>query len=85
MGTGLTKPGKRTENEANLSLADFGERVIRDTLLLLGRLETDRVNTAQSLANEKQRVAMLKAKIDEYAHRRLHFMPIAVQKGMQFE
>ena len=70
------------KNEANFSLVNFGEQVIKDTLLLIGRLETDRVNTAQSLAKEKQRVEMLKSKITEYTHRRMHFMPIAVQKGI---
>ena len=69
-------------HEKPLSLPEFGDRVIKDTLLLLGRLETDRVNTGQSLVLQKQRVKQLRAKIDEYAHRRLHFLPIAVQKGL---
>jgi len=78
----ITGTGLRTsdENETKSSLVNFGEQVIKDTLLLIGRLETDRVNTAQSLSKEKQRVAMLKSKITEYTHRRMHFMPIAVQK-----
>ena len=72
---------KREADSQPPSLTEYGEKVVRDTLLLLGRLETDRVNTSQSLAMQKQRVIMLKTRIDNYAHRRMHFMPIAVQKG----
>lgn len=78
-GTGLIKM-KREADSQPPSLTEYGEKVVRDTLLLLGRLETDRVNTSQSLAMQKQRVIMLKTRIDNYAHRRMHFMPIAVQK-----
>ena len=82
-GAGFMKLSQDPQiHEKPLSLPEFGDQVIKDTLLLLGRLETDRVNTAQSLVLQKQRVKQLRAKIDEYAHRRLHFLPIAVQKGL---
>ncbi|XP_065062478.1 coiled-coil domain-containing protein 178-like [Rhopilema esculentum] len=80
-GAGLRKlPIDFQIDKKNSDLPDFGERVVKETLLLLGRLETDRVNATQSLASEKHRVRILKAKIDDYAHRRMHFLPIAVQK-----
>eukprot|EP00794_Sanderia_malayensis_P004758 gene4758-5384_t len=80
-GSGISaiKPAP-VKDQSSMCLSDFGDAVIRETLLLLGRLETDRVNTVQSLAEQKERVQQLKAKIDEYSHRRMHFLPIAVQK-----
>ncbi len=68
-------------DNTQMTLADFGEMVIKETLLLLGRMETDRVNTIKALISQRERVLQLKAKIDEYAHRRMYFMPIAVQRG----
>lgn len=58
-----------------------GHNIVEEVLTLLGRLETDRVNTEQMLVKEKERVKQLGRSIDEHACKRMHELPVAVQKG----
>ena len=55
--------------------------VIEEVISLLGRMESDRVTTEQILAKEKERVQSLRDEIDSKAYKRLHDLPLAVQRG----
>lgn len=57
------------------------EEVIDEVVTLLGRLESDRQDTEDSLEKEKKRVVWLQGKIDRLAQKRLVELPKAVQKG----
>lgn len=58
-----------------------GHEIVDEVLTLLGRLETDRVNTQQMLVKERERVQQLGKSIDQHACKRMHELPNAVQKG----
>ena len=55
--------------------------VIEEVISLLGRMESDRVTTEETLAKEKERVQTLRDEIDSKAKKRLHDLPLAVQRG----
>lgn len=54
--------------------------VIEEVIYLLGRMESDRVTTEETLAKEKERVQSLRDEIDSKAKKRLHDLPLAVQR-----
>ncbi|KAK2574373.1 Coiled-coil domain-containing protein 178 [Acropora cervicornis] len=54
--------------------------VIEEVISLLGRMESDRVTTEETLAKEKERVQSLRDEIDSKAKKRLHDLPLAVQR-----
>ena len=58
-----------------------GAGITDEVLTLLGRLETDRVNTEQNLQKEKERVHQLGMTIDKHAFRRMQELPVSVQRG----
>ena len=60
-----------------------GHDITDEVLTLLGRLETDRVNTEQMLKNERERVKQLGNSIDQLACRRMQELPNAVQRGIK--
>lgn len=55
--------------------------VIEEVISLLGRMESDRVTTEETLAKEKERVQSLRDEIDSKANKRMHDLPLAVQRG----
>lgn len=57
------------------------EDVTEEVILLLARLETDRQETLKNLHKERERVKMLKSKINDLAEKRMKELPVAVQKG----
>ena len=58
------------------------EETLQGAFHLLGRLETDRVNTAKALASEQERIDQLRSKIEIHAYHRMEVLPKAVQDGM---
>ncbi|XP_077991434.1 uncharacterized protein LOC144445672 [Glandiceps talaboti] len=56
------------------------EDVIDEVVVLLGRLETDRGDSQSMLEEEKKRSAMLSARIDKLAEKRMYELPLAVQQ-----
>ncbi|XP_033123693.1 coiled-coil domain-containing protein 178-like isoform X2 [Anneissia japonica] len=55
------------------------EVVIDEVVTLLGRLETDRMDTEKTFYKEKQRVIWLRERIDKLANHRMQELPKAVQ------
>ncbi|KAL9979922.1 hypothetical protein ACROYT_G008441 [Oculina patagonica] len=54
--------------------------VIEDVITLLGRMESDRLSTQDALVKERERVQSLRDEIDTQAYKRMHDLPLAVQK-----
>ncbi|XP_006822410.1 uncharacterized protein LOC102808581 [Saccoglossus kowalevskii] len=74
----IMPPGLEMEIEAEIPTLG-AEEVIDETVTLLGRLETDRRDTADRLEEEKKRSDMLRARIDKLAEKRMYELPLAVQ------
>ncbi len=55
--------------------------MIEDVITLLGRMESDRLSTQDALVKERERVQSLRDEIDTQAYKRMHDLPLAVQKG----
>ena len=55
--------------------------VIEEVISLLGRMESDRLSTQDALVKERERVQKLRDEIDMQAYKRMHDLPLAVQKG----
>ena len=55
--------------------------IIEEVITLLGRMESDRLSTQDGLVNERERVQFLRNEIDDKAYKRMHDLPLAVQKG----
>ena len=55
--------------------------VIEEVISLLGRMESDRLSTQDSLVKERERVQKLRDEIDAQAYKRMHDLPLAVQRG----
>lgn len=55
--------------------------VIEEVITLLGRMESDRLSTQDTLVNERERVQRLRDEIDAQAYKRMHDLPLAVQRG----
>ena len=60
-----------------------GDDVIDEVILLLGRMESDRISTLEALVKERERVQLLRSQIDTQAYKRMHDLPLAVQRGMR--
>ena len=58
--------------------------VIEEVITLLGRMESDRHSTQDALVNERERVQRLRDEIDAQAYKRMHDLPLAVQRGKSF-
>ncbi|KAJ7387735.1 hypothetical protein OS493_001078 [Desmophyllum pertusum] len=54
--------------------------IIEEVITLLGRMESDRLSTQDGLVNERERVQFLRNEIDDKAYKRMHDLPLAVQK-----
>ena len=61
-----------------------GYDIIEEVITLLGRMESDRLSTQEALAIEQQRVQSLRDEIDSKAYKRMHDLPLAVQRGLEF-
>lgn len=57
-----------------------GYDIIEEVITLLGRMESDRLSTQEALAIEQQRVQSLRDEIDSKAYKRMHDLPLAVQR-----
>lgn len=57
--------------------------VIEEVITLLGRMESDRLSTQDGLVKERERVQFLRNEIDAQAYKRMHDLPLAVQRGKQ--
>ncbi|XP_070555830.1 coiled-coil domain-containing protein 178-like [Ptychodera flava] len=81
-GQGAIIPETETESVVEEEeLPQLGaEEVIDEVVVLLGRLETDRCDSEAMYQEERRRSAMLSARIDKLAEKRLHELPLAVQK-----
>ena len=55
--------------------------VIEEVINLLGRMESDRISTQDALVKERERVQKLRDEIDMQAYKRMHDLPLAVQRG----
>ena len=55
--------------------------VIEEVINLLGRMESDRLSTQDALVKERERVQKLRDEIDAQAYKRMHDLPLAVQRG----
>lgn len=55
--------------------------VIEEVISLLGRMESDRLSTQDALVKERERVQKLRDEIDTQAYKRMHDLPLAVQRG----
>lgn len=55
--------------------------VIEEVITLLGRMESDRLSTQDALVKERERVQNLRDEIDAQAYKRMHDLPLAVQRG----
>lgn len=55
--------------------------VIEEVINLLGRMESDRLSTQDALVKERERVQKLRDEIDMQAYKRMHDLPLAVQRG----
>lgn len=55
--------------------------VIEEVISLLGRMESDRISTQDALVKERERVQKLRDEIDAQAYKRMHDLPLAVQRG----
>ena len=55
--------------------------VIEEVINLLGRMESDRLSTQDTLVKERERVQKLRDQIDTQAYKRMHDLPLAVQRG----
>ena len=55
--------------------------VIEEVITLLGRMESDRLSTQDGLVKERERVQFLRNEIDAQAYKRMHDLPLAVQRG----
>lgn len=58
-----------------------GYDVIEEVITLLGRMESDRLSTQDALVKERERVQSLRDEIDAQAYKRMHDLPLAVQRG----
>ncbi|XP_071952787.1 coiled-coil domain-containing protein 178-like [Antedon mediterranea] len=73
-----TKAAENIDEESEIP--NLGaEPVIDEVVTLLGRLESDRVDTEKALSKEKQRVVWLQERIDKLANQRMQELPKAVQ------
>lgn len=54
--------------------------VIEEVINLLGRMESDRLSTQDALVKERERVQKLRDEIDMQAYKRMHDLPLAVQR-----
>ncbi|XP_020616099.1 coiled-coil domain-containing protein 178-like [Orbicella faveolata] len=54
--------------------------VIEEVISLLGRMESDRLSTQDALVKERERVQKLRDEIDTQAYKRMHDLPLAVQR-----
>lgn len=54
--------------------------VIEEVITLLGRMESDRLSTQDGLVKERERVQFLRNEIDAQAYKRMHDLPLAVQR-----
>lgn len=54
--------------------------VIEEVINLLGRMESDRLSTQDTLVKERERVQKLRDEIDMQAYKRMHDLPLAVQR-----
>ena len=59
-----------------------GYDVIEEVVTLLGRMESDRLSTQDALVKERERVQSLRNEIDAQAYKRMHDLPLAVQRGI---
>ena len=57
--------------------------LIEEVITLLGRMESDRLSTQDGLVKERERVQFLRNEIDAQAYKRMHDLPLAVQRGKQ--
>ena len=55
--------------------------MIEEVISLLGRMESDRLSTQDALVKERERVQKLRDEIDAQAYKRMHDLPLAVQRG----
>jgi hypothetical protein len=70
----------KTDEKEELGLVS-GNGIVDEVLALLGRLETDRVNTEQTIQKERERVQQLRKAIDQHAYKRMQELPVCVQRG----
>ncbi|RMX48295.1 hypothetical protein pdam_00014726 [Pocillopora damicornis] len=54
--------------------------LIEEVITLLGRMESDRLSTQDGLVKERERVQFLRNEIDAQAYKRMHDLPLAVQR-----
>ena len=74
----LSTPKSATKT-AEVVPKEYG--VIEEVITLLGRMESDRLSTQDALVKERERVQSLRDEIDTQAYKRMHDLPLAVQKG----
>lgn len=55
--------------------------ILQNVKALLNRLDEQCVKTKEQLLKERERTGNLQAQIDAHAYRRIHALPMAVQRG----
>ena len=75
------KPSVSSRLETGDKEEGLGYEIIEEVVTLLGRMESDRETTSQTLVKEEERVQFLENEIDRHAYKRMHELPLAVQRG----